>query len=178
MNDTFYVDISSDGGTSWIPLEILTSTENFWKRSRFLVSQLFTQLNQVRLHFVATDEGEPSMVEGAVDDLTIYSFETTAAGETVELPKTFAVRQNFPNPFNARTEISFDLPMASDIALSIYDISGRLVASRYYPEMAPGSHTIIWDSNKIEGHELPSGIYLYKLQAGRNTGTRKMVLLK
>jgi len=178
VNDTFYVDISSDGGASWTPLEILTTTENFWKKSRFLVSQLFTQLNQVRLRFAATDEGEASLVEGAVDDLTLYSFATTSAGEKVELPKAFTVRQNFPNPFNAQTEISFDLPLASDVVLSVYDISGRLVASRYFPSISPGTHTIIWDSADITGHDLPSGIYLYRLQAGQKANTRKMVLLK
>jgi hypothetical protein len=178
VNDTFYVEISSDGGANWSTLEILTQTENFWKKSRFLVSQMFTQLNQIKIRFIATDKGEPSMVEGAVDDVTLYSVMTSAVGETSELPQSFALRQNFPNPFNAQTEISFDLPHDSDVSLSIYDISGRLIASRQYHAMNAGSHTITWDAGNIGGKEIPSGIYLYKLRAGDKTDTKKMVLLK
>lgn len=178
VDDTFYVEISNDGGTNWRSLEILTNTENFWKRSRFLLSQLFTQFNQIQLRFIVTDEGDASLVEGGVDDLALYSFISTEAEEKTELPKAFSVRQNYPNPFNAQTEISFDLPYVSDVILSVYDISGRLVASREYPGLTAGSHSIIWNSSDANGKALPSGIYLYKLQAGAMIDTRKMVLLK
>jgi hypothetical protein len=177
VDDTMYVMISSDG-SNWIPLEILTHTENFWKRSRFLVAPLLPSLNQVQIRFIATDEGSASMVESAVDDLTLYSVPVTGLEETPGLPGAFALRQNYPNPFNGQTEIAFELPQASDISLTVYDISGRIVSTQHYANMAAGYQTITLDSKNFNGAELPSGIYLYKLQAGQKTATKKMVLLK
>jgi hypothetical protein len=178
IDDTFHVQISSDGGANWIPLEVLTQVENFWKKSRFLVSQLFSQFNQVRLRFIAVDLGGGSLVEGGVDDLTIYSVPPVGVDERPEIPHRFAVLQNYPNPFNGRTELSFELAEEADVALSIFDISGRRISSAAYPGMAAGAHTILWDSKSAEGIELPSGIYLYKIQAGNKSECRKMVLLK
>jgi flagellar hook assembly protein FlgD len=60
----------------------------------------------------------------------------------------------------------------------VYDISGRIVSTQHYANMAAGYQTITWDSKNFNGAELPSGIYLYKLQAGQKTATKKMVLLK
>jgi hypothetical protein len=178
VEDTFYVNISSDGGANWLPLEILTVTENFWKKSRFLISQIFSQFNQVRLQFIAVDEGTGSLVEAAVDDITIYAAQPTAIRESDILPAEFALRQNYPNPFNGRTEISFTLAVPSDVNLSVFDIAGRLVSAQTFAGLDAGHHTIHWDSRLPDGSELPSGIYLYKLQAGDRSDTRKMALVK
>jgi Zn-dependent metalloprotease len=180
VDDTFLVQISGDGGTTWQPVELLTTTENYWKRSRFLVSQLLTQRNQVRLRFSAADRGTGSIVEGGIDDVTLYSIASTGIKHEIEngIPTVFALKGNYPNPFNGKTEIRFDLPAQSDVELTIFDIAGRIVFNHTYTKLAAGSQVINWDSKSSAGLELASGIYLYKIQTNDFIASQKMLLLK
>ncbi len=81
--------------------------------------------------------------------------------------------QNYPNPFNPGTKIKFVIPKSSFVNLKVYDVLGREVATLVNEEKHPGSYGIVFD-----GSNLPSGIYLYKLNAGNFTSTKKLILLK
>ncbi|MCX6640235.1 MAG: T9SS type A sorting domain-containing protein [bacterium] len=81
--------------------------------------------------------------------------------------------QNYPNPFNPTTTIRFDLPQAAQVTLDVFDINGRAVGVQHVEPLQSGSHEITFD-----GSGLPSGVYLYKLQAGDYSAVSKMVLLK
>ncbi len=179
VDDTLKVLISSDAGTTWNPMEIVTTWENYWRRSRYLVSQFASDRSRIKLRFVAADEGANSLVEAAFDDISFYSFNATSIGDghSEFMPVKFALHENCPNPFNGKTEISYDLAGPSDVSLSIYDISGRLVQKLSMPNQSAGNHSIIWDSNQ-QGHEISSGIYFYRIQAGNFVDSRKMLLLK
>lgn len=85
----------------------------------------------------------------------------------------YALHQNFPNPFNPETSISFDLAEASVVKLSVYNVAGQEVATLADGNLSAGSHTISFD-----GANLTSGVYLYRLTAGEFTATMKMVLMK
>jgi photosystem II stability/assembly factor-like uncharacterized protein len=85
----------------------------------------------------------------------------------------FILYQNFPNPFNPSTTINFILPDNEFVSLKIYDVIGNEVAILLDEEKPAGSHTVEFDASK-----LGSGTYFYKLQAGNNIQTRKMLLLK
>jgi Zn-dependent metalloprotease len=178
VDDTFYVDLSDDNGATWMPIEVLTSTENYWAKSRIVVRQFTNQLTQLKLRFIALDEGAGSIVEGGVDDISIYDIPVDAidGDNTIILPASFAVRDNYPNPFNSRTEILYDLPATADVAFMVYDITGSLVHSERFPSMSPGTHSITWDTNN--GVSLASGIYFYKIQAGEQSISKKMLLVK
>jgi hypothetical protein len=89
------------------------------------------------------------------------------------LPISFTLHQNNPNPFNPSTVISYDLPVAAQVRLAVYDLTGRLVATLVEGRRPAGRHQAAFD-----GSNLASGIYLYKLTAGDFTGSGKMVLLK
>ena len=78
-----------------------------------------------------------------------------------------------PNPFNAETMISFDLPFASPVELSVYDITGRRVAALADEELSAGNHVI-----PFNGGNLVSGVYFVRMEAGDFTQTRKCVLIK
>ncbi len=80
---------------------------------------------------------------------------------------------NYPNPFNPSTEISFYLPQTSDVRLDVYNIAGQVVATLVNGVMEAGGHTVRWD-----GTDLASGVYLYRIQAGDYTDSKKMLLLK
>jgi len=94
-----------------------------------------------------------------------------------EVPMNFELAQNFPNPFNPVTIIEFSIPKVSSstqlTSLKIYDISGREIAVLVNRELAPGKY-----SANFEAKNLPSGIYIYKLQYGEFTASRKMILVK
>ena len=90
-----------------------------------------------------------------------------------QIPTQFALDQNYPNPFNPATTVSFSLPSQSFVSLKVFDALGREVATLTSEEMSAGNHSMRWDASKV-----PSGIYLYRLQAGSFTETRKAVLLK
>lgn len=88
-------------------------------------------------------------------------------------PLTFNLEQNYPNPFNSSTLIRFQLPSRETVLLNVYDEMGRNVATLVDAELQPGAYAV--DFNAAH---LPSGVYIYKLQAGPFVDTRKMVLIK
>jgi len=90
-----------------------------------------------------------------------------------ELPQAFELKQNFPNPFNPSTSIEFNLPQQAEVQLRVYDMMGREVATLLNEARAAGSHSVIFDASN-----LASGVYVYRLQAGSQVFTRKMVLIK
>jgi hypothetical protein len=96
---------------------------------------------------------------------------------TKVLPTRFALMNNYPNPFNLSTSISFALPVDSKVSLKLYNVAGQLVKS-FEDRYEAGVHTIVWDGTNTKGEAVSSGIYFYKLVAGDYSCTRKMVLVK
>ena len=90
-----------------------------------------------------------------------------------DIPETYALRQNFPNPFNPSTEIQFDLPEDVTVSLVVYDVLGREVARLVQEELPAGTHRARFDAGN-----LPSGAYFYRIQAGDFHSTQRMTLLK
>lgn len=88
-------------------------------------------------------------------------------------PHAFALSQNYPNPFNPITTISYSLSEQTAVSLKVYDMQGRMVTTLVDRTQAPGSYAYPFD-----GSYLASGTYLYRLVAGKEVQTRKMVLLK
>ncbi|HEQ99133.1 MAG TPA: T9SS type A sorting domain-containing protein [candidate division Zixibacteria bacterium] len=95
-----------------------------------------------------------------------------------EVPRHFALQQNFPNPFNPETEISYSIPEGCNVTLDIYNIKGQNVATLVEGYKDAGSYAVKWDSRGADGHQVASGIYFYRLTAGEFTKTVKMVLMK
>jgi len=89
-----------------------------------------------------------------------------------ELPQQYALG-NYPNPFNPSTTIRFDLPQASFVRLKVFDLLGRVVAVLVEEEKAAGSHSVTFNAPN-----LPSGVYLYRIEAGSYVVTKKMTLTK
>jgi hypothetical protein len=93
------------------------------------------------------------------------------------IPTEFALKQNFPNPFNPSTSMALDLPDASDYKLTIYNIAGQVVKT-YAGHSEAGTLTITWDGTSNVGGKVASGVYFYRAEAGKFNATRKMVLMK
>jgi len=90
-----------------------------------------------------------------------------------EVPREYALTQNYPNPFNPQTTIGFALPQAAEVRLVVYDMLGREVARLLEGSVAAGRHEVVFDASG-----LPTGVYLYCLQADGFVQTRRMLLVK
>lgn len=95
-----------------------------------------------------------------------------------QLPKRFSLAQNYPNPFNSSTNISFDLPSAGYVGLSVYDLLGRKVAILLDSFLPAGNHLVTWDGRSGIGESMATGIYFYRLKAEGFDETKKMLLVK
>lgn len=85
---------------------------------------------------------------------------------------------NYPNPFNPTTTISFYINQNQHVNLSIYNIKGQKIYSILNKELCQGNHTVTWNGNDSSGKSVSSGIYLYKLQSKDYSSTKRCILLK
>jgi hypothetical protein len=105
--------------------------------------------------------------------LDIFYDKPTGIDEEPTIPDQFVVFQNFPNPFNPSTEIRFGLPQAEQVTVTVFNLLGQKVAEPVSERLPAGYHSIAFD-----GKNFASGVYIYRVSAGENVGTRKMLLLK
>jgi immune inhibitor A len=99
-------------------------------------------------------------------------------GDQTPVPKSPVLSQNYPNPFNPSTTISFSLPDAGNATLEIYDISGRKVATLVDGPVEAGVTEVKWGGRDDRGRPVASGVYFYRLEAGDDESTSKMVLTR
>jgi hypothetical protein len=102
-------------------------------------------------------------------------YDTTVGIEKVanEIPQSFVLYQNHPNPFNPSTTIKFALPISSNVKINVYNSLGQLVETLVDEEIESGYHEV-----KFDASQLSSGVYLYQLKAGSFIETKKMILMK
>jgi len=93
-------------------------------------------------------------------------------------PIKYSLNNNYPNPFNPLTTISFDLPVDGFVNVTIYDMMGRTVKIMVTEEQNAGVKSVQWDATDSFGKPVSAGVYLYQIQAGEYMQTKKMVLLK
>jgi hypothetical protein len=96
---------------------------------------------------------------------------TSVKEAQTSLPDGYSLQQNYPNPFNPSTTIRFSLPKSGYITLKVYDIVGREVETLVDGDRAAGGYSVEWTPDN-----LASGVYLYRLEAGSFTETKKLVL--
>jgi glutamyl endopeptidase len=94
------------------------------------------------------------------------------------LPAETSIIYNYPNPFNATTTISYDLPSAGDVNLEIYNLAGQKVATLVDGYMDSGQHTVNWNASLAGQASYSSGVYFYRLTTGGEVFTKRMTLLK
>jgi serine protease len=91
----------------------------------------------------------------------------------VQLPEAYGLRQNYPNPFNPSTRIDYDLPEATRVTITVYDIMGREVARLVDGIMEAGSHSVVWNASYVA-----NGVYFYRITSPEFVAIRSMMLLK
>lgn len=145
--------ISTTGFYSWTPVAADKGTTNTVK---------------VRI----TDAANPLIFSETTAVLTVENIITSV--ESIEgVPTTFALAQNYPNPFNPSTTIQFGIPQSSNVKVSVFNILGEEIAVLVNGMMSAGNYKVTFNASN-----LPSGLYLYRIQADNFNQVRKMMLTK
>ncbi|SVD67491.1 uncharacterized protein METZ01_LOCUS420345, partial [marine metagenome] len=121
--------------------------------------------------YALTGAGE-LQISGAVHSLELRRSSSSA------IPETFALHQNFPNPFNPVTTLSYGLAKGSDVRFAIFDMLGNEVATLVNSHQQAGFKSVQWDGTDSMGRAVSAGVYLYRIEAEEFVETKKMVLLK
>ncbi|MBL7959831.1 T9SS type A sorting domain-containing protein [bacterium] len=93
-------------------------------------------------------------------------------------PSSIFLYSNYPNPFNPETTIKYDLDRETVVSLKIYNLLGQEVRQLFHGKQGAGQQRVLWDGRDERGKELASGIYIYRLDAGKVSKTKKMILVK
>ena len=160
-------------GTSVKPLRdyyFLKDTVNYFKEGNVLA---FCGHNETP----KDDWGVDTAPRG---EFTISSLPTAIRrnDNAVNVVNEFELGNNYPNPFNPVTTISYKVPQASDISIVIYNALGQKIRNLVNGTVQQGSHLVQWNGRNDSGSMMPSGIYFYVLEAGNSRITKKMVLMK
>jgi hypothetical protein len=125
------------------------------------------------------------------DALDWFGIEPTGTEDPeINAPANFLLAQNYPNPFNPSTTISFSLTaedvglrstssgQAKDVEIIIYNIKGQKVKQLVSDQLSAGQHSVVWNGKDDNGNPVSSGIYFYKMKAGKYTSVKRMILMK
>jgi len=107
-----------------------------------------------------------------------YSYELSVDDDEIVIPIGSHLSRSYPNPFNPETKISFYLEKEKKVKLEIFNIRGQKLVTLIDDLLPEGEHSLVWSPETYRGRDLPSGVYLYRLQAGDYDKTRKMLYLK
>ena len=185
-----FVNNQKSGGSYEMNWPEMTNIPDSWNITLIdLVSGDEVDLRSVSSYSFTIEENSKAKIAPVADRLTpveqmgevsdarfklIIKNGVTSSNEAVEqLPGTVTLDQNYPNPFNPSTVIPFSLPQRSEINLSVYTLTGRKVATLVNQVMGAGDHSATFD-----GSQLSSGIYIYRLETGNVSLTRKLTLIK
>ena len=130
---------------------------------------------------LVTENNSLGTVTIALDSIQQISFQSSVTGVTKQgsaIPKQFAVSQNYPNPFNPSTIINYALPRSSLVTIKIYNVLGQEIRTLVNSELQAGNYSVHWNGDNNIGHSVASGIYIYRVVAGQNVKTMKMIYLK
>ncbi len=174
-DDDFLVDISNNGGTSWVSLEVVTDSAYPWVKAVFDdLGAILPLTSQMRLRFIASDTGSGSLVEALIDDFEVVAASDDLTAVLPGLPAPAAALTAFPNPFNPTTSLRLSLPAAGHAKLRVFDAAGAEVAHLFDGPAAAGPLALAWDAG-----QLPSGLYFARLSLdGRPLTSLKLTLLK
>jgi hypothetical protein len=125
------------------------------------------------LMFVYHDYNADGSIAGIRAEYPEFGTVVASTNPADVLPTVYSLGQNYPNPFNPSTDISFALPNAGQVRLTVYNVLGQEVETLVDRHMEAGNHTVTWQAANYS-----SGVYFYRLNAERFTQTLKMMLLK
>ena len=168
--DSVKILLSTDSGVSY-PTVIASGLPN---SGSYAWSVLGPLVSTCRVEVIAQDHASNTAFDASNADFTISG--PLAVGEVDAGSVSLAPVR--PNPTRTPATIAFTLPHADDVALQVFDLQGRLVRDLERGPRSEGRHTVSWDGHDGAGQRVMSGVYLYRLRAGRVTLTRRLVVVK
>ena len=120
--------------------------------------------------------GEPFGIFAALSDGTVVGFSTVTSNEANNnniVPVEYGLQQNYPNPFNPSTNIQFSIPEQQLVQLKVYNVIGQEVATLVNDVMNQGNYSVAFNADNFS-----SGVYFYKLETGKFSEVKKMILAK
>jgi hypothetical protein len=186
------VEISSDAGTSWIPLkgrytqngsgvsqQVPVGSPGYagirhaWVQDVIDLGQyLWFPPKMIRFRFES--DGYVTRDGIYIDDINLLLYPPSPDAVTDHgVPGRYALMQNYPNPFNPKTEIRWEMDNGGWVVLKVYDVLGREVTTLVNEERQSGKHAVQFDGSRFS-----SGVYFYRMSAGKYSEVRKMVLQK
>ncbi len=170
----YIYSISADGANVFISAwnggiyYHMGATESSWK-----------QLGLVGFDISTVYYNGAKLFAGTSDGKVYVNDKPTSVNEfNNNIPVSYSLEQNYPNPFNPSTIIKFSVAEESNVKLVIFDALGKEVATLVNSELKPGSYSLIWNATDNNGKKLSSGVYFYRIEAGKFSKTLKMMLLK
>ncbi len=180
-HDALTMEASNNGGADWVFVDEVTGMQNSWTESVLRLKHAEIPLtSQMRLRFVACDLGEGGTIEAAIDDITfsVLTADIPTDVASSNVPATFTVHQNSPNPFNPITSIQYEVPSTGPVSIRVFNVTGQLIRTLVDERVEAGTHSVRWDGRDDVGMSVASGLYYYKVNAGTHESVHKMTLLK
>ncbi len=162
-----YSLMTSRDGTHWMQaVNNNSSTEMEWTIDEFSP----VEARYIKLVVLSSNE---SQFAGLWEAEILGPDNLTGIENANEIPSEFKLEQNYPNPFNPTTTINFNLPSDQQVKINVYNTIGQLVISLVNQFYTSGSHSVIFNAS-----DLPSGVYIYRLESKSFNDSKKMILMK
>jgi len=186
-NLSFYLEIPSGGNQGFMKVIIDSDTLMTVTEADTQTYAIYSQVNMDvsayadggihNLKFFSVTDAGSGVTNFFVDDISLDV--VTGIGDPItNTPTDFVLKQNYPNPFNPSTTIVYQLASNANVVLKIYNLTGQEIKALVNERQSAGSQQVVWDGRDYNGHQVASGIYLYRLRAGDLTQTKKMTLLR
>ena len=176
VTGTFSDDVSgSDTQTTNASGEAVLSSDNITTRPN-TIGICVNDVTHATLTYDPLANADPGFACTSAPLEAMKNLDRLVASSAV--PESYALEDNYPNPFNPTTTIKFDLPESSDVRLEVYDMMGRRVATLLSGNLAAGRYEATWNAQSDAGMPVASGVYIYSLRAGSYNAVKQMVLMK
>jgi hypothetical protein len=180
-NDHYYVKVSTDNGGTWTQLWDATALTGGWNYYATQITIPLTTYHgqNIKLAWHADDPNTTS--DGMwycwfLDDVLVTG---QSANDDPNAPVVATELQgNYPNPFNPETTIRYSVKNPELVKVEIYNVKGQLVRTLVNENKATGNYSVTWNGKDNNGSMVSSGIYYYKMMAGKYSNTRKMIMMK
>jgi len=176
--DYWDVDVTTDG-TNWVHLEHTMDSANSWTQHTFDLSAYVPLTGTVRFRFVADDEAPGSLVEAAVDDITM-SIERRPAAGVAENGGAIVTGLGIcrPNPIGPGAILNYRLAARAPLRIELYDVSGRRVRTLFEGPANAGDHTLGFEPVDPRGGRIASGVYFVRMQTPDFTQVRQVTVIR
>lgn len=185
------LDLTDGAEISWTAPQVATDGDTAYQYVIYAsdVSPVDIEVSANIVKILSTEYSSYSLPGGAGENVAITSLDrlgnesppvqlTPTSIESAEMPNSALLLSNYPNPFNPQTTIRFHLPEASQIQLSIFDVSGREISALSTGIRSAGSHELIWQPENVGDGSATSGIYFCRLQTETSTRSIKLLYLE